>query len=83
MAAQVGPIMNFNLFFICGVPGGIDYLMLALVKERIMLPLTEKKHNNTIQVRGSPSPSAPACCKRVLQTFDPVLASCLTSVLVV
>lgn len=50
VAAQVGPIMNFNLFFICGVPGGIDYLMLALVKERIMLPLTEKKHNNTIQV---------------------------------
>jgi hypothetical protein len=50
IAGQVGPLMNFNLFFICGVPGGIDYLMLALVKERLMLPLTEKKHNNTIQV---------------------------------
>jgi len=51
LAGQVGPIMNFNFFFICGVPGGIDYFMLALVKERLMLPLTEKKHNNTIQVR--------------------------------
>ena len=51
LLGQVGPIMNFNYFFICGVPGGIDYAMLALVKERIMLPLTEKKYNNTIQAR--------------------------------
>jgi hypothetical protein len=50
VSGQVGPIMNVNLFFICGVPGAIDYLMLALVKERYILPLTEKKYNNTIQV---------------------------------
>jgi hypothetical protein len=58
IAGQVGPLMNFNLFFICGVPGGIDYLMLALVKERLMLPLTEKKHNNTIQVSDAGSLAA-------------------------
>ncbi len=27
-----GPIANLYFFFICGLPGAIDYFMLALVK---------------------------------------------------
>ena len=34
----VGPLQNAVGFFICGLPGGLDYLMLALVKHR-WLPL--------------------------------------------
>lgn len=48
--AKVGPIMNFCFFFICGVPGGYDYFMLVLVKNKVMKPLTEKRRNNTVQV---------------------------------
>ena len=41
--AKIGPMMNFCFFFICGVPGGYDYFMLVLVKNKIMKPLTEKE----------------------------------------
>merc|ERR1719230_2057922 len=47
---KLGPLMNFCFFFICGVPGGYDYFMLVLVKNKIMKPLTEKRRNNTVQV---------------------------------
>ena len=40
---QVGPLMNFNNFFMCGVPGGLDYAMLFAVKHGWMSPLQEKK----------------------------------------
>ena len=45
-----GRLMNITFFFICGVPGGLDYLMLALVKENLMKPLAEKRYNNILQV---------------------------------
>ena len=32
MFAGLGPLVNFNFLFICGIPGGIDYFMLTLVK---------------------------------------------------
>lgn len=50
ITGEVGPLMNFNNFWMCGVPGGIDYFMLLCVKQGWMSPLTEKKHNTTINV---------------------------------
>lgn len=37
-----GPIINYNVFFICGLPGGIDYLLLAMKKYGTIHTLTEK-----------------------------------------
>jgi len=50
MIAKAGPIGNFNFFFICGLPGGLDYLMLVLVKQRLIKPLTEKKYNRLLNL---------------------------------
>lgn len=47
---KAGPIQNAVGFFICGLPGGLDYVMLALVKHKMMHPLTEKKYNARINV---------------------------------
>jgi len=47
---MVGPLMNFNFFFICGVPGGIDYFLLVLVKQRMIKPLTEKRINRLLNL---------------------------------
>ena len=38
-----GPIVNAQDFFVCGLPGALDYLMLALVKEGRM-EKTQHKH---------------------------------------
>ena len=40
-----GLIINYTLFFICGVPGGIDFLLLALNKYGLVDRMTEKKIN--------------------------------------
>ncbi|KAL1510689.1 hypothetical protein AB1Y20_006984 [Prymnesium parvum] len=45
-----GPLKNLIAFFICGLPGGLDYLMLTLVKQDLMLPVTEKTWNSRINV---------------------------------
>eukprot|EP00316_Scyphosphaera_apsteinii_P016891 CAMPEP_0119315446 /NCGR_PEP_ID=MMETSP1333-20130426/35917_1 /TAXON_ID=418940 /ORGANISM="Scyphosphaera apsteinii, Strain RCC1455" /LENGTH=201 /DNA_ID=CAMNT_0007320811 /DNA_START=417 /DNA_END=1022 /DNA_ORIENTATION=+ len=50
VTAEVGPLMNFNHFFMCGVPGGIDYAMLFAVKHGWLAPITEKKYNAIINV---------------------------------
>jgi len=42
--------MNFNHFFMCGVPGGMDYAMLFAVKHGWMKPLAEKKVNAAVNV---------------------------------
>ena len=42
-----GIIYHFVSFFMCGLPGGIDYMMLFMVKIGLMRPLTEK-YINTI-----------------------------------
>jgi len=42
--------MNYTCFFVSGLPGGIDYLMLALVKHGKMDALTEKYWNTKINV---------------------------------
>lgn len=40
-----GQILNYIAFFVCGLPGGIDYYLLALCKYKIIDNLTEKKIN--------------------------------------
>jgi hypothetical protein len=57
-----GYSMNFLLFFICGLPGGIDYLMLAGVKHDYISKMTEKRFNKALNVwlRG-PGCIASAC----------------------
>jgi len=50
ITGEVGPLMNFNNFFMCGVPGGLDYAMLFAVKHGWMSPLQEKKYNSSVNV---------------------------------
>ena len=38
-------VFSFLLFIGSGLPGGIDYLLLALMKNKIILPIYEKKWN--------------------------------------
>ena len=47
---EPGPVQNTVGFFICGLPGGLDYLMLALVKLRRMDRYAEKRINSRINV---------------------------------
>lgn len=39
------PVFNSGIFFMCGLPGGIDYLLLFLVKLNMVDKITEKKIN--------------------------------------
>ena len=47
---EPGPVQNTVGFFICGLPGGLDYLMLALVKLHRMDRYAEKRINSRINV---------------------------------
>ena len=53
---------NFFIFFICGLPGGLDYLMLSAVKHDYIHKLSEKKINRILNMwcRG-PGCIASAC----------------------
>ena len=46
----VGPVQNAVGFFMCGLPGGIDYALLAAVKQGLLRSATEKMWNARIQV---------------------------------
>lgn len=50
LANPASPIGNALAWFICGVPGGIDYGMLAAVKEGLMSSDTEKLLNTKLNV---------------------------------
>eukprot|EP00039_Didymoeca_costata_P007844 m.104579 g.104579 ORF g.104579 m.104579 type:complete len:259 (+) comp13847_c0_seq2:145-921(+) len=43
-----GPGSNLFMFFVCGLPGGIDYIMLSLVKQGHMASIDEKRYNSFI-----------------------------------
>jgi hypothetical protein len=45
-----GHLLGHGAFYASGLPGGIDYLMLVLVKKGWMDSITEKKWNEPIQV---------------------------------
>ena len=57
-----GYATNFLIFFICGLPGGLDYLMLAAVKHGYIQKISEKRINKLLNVwcRG-PGCIASAC----------------------
>jgi hypothetical protein len=44
-----GALNNFGCFFLSGLPGGIDYVLLVLVKQGKIDKLTEKRWNARIQ----------------------------------
>mmetsp|Transcript_29055 Transcript_29055/g.62703 ORF Transcript_29055/g.62703 Transcript_29055/m.62703 type:complete len:135 (+) Transcript_29055:261-665(+) len=44
------PIINASHVFVTGLPGALDYAMLAAVKEGRMHSMTEKKINNSMNV---------------------------------
>lgn len=46
----VGPLLGFGIFFATGLPGGIDYLLLFMVKRRLIAPNTEKRINRILNV---------------------------------
>lgn len=50
ITGEMGPLTNINNFFMCGVPGGIDYAMLVAVKHGWIDPLTEKNVNASVNV---------------------------------
>lgn len=45
MLYPAGPIQNFTFFFMMGLPGMLDYLMLVLVKYSLLASLAEKRCN--------------------------------------
>ena len=45
-----GYILNLMNFFICGLPGGIDYVLLFLVKAGLLKKLTEKRVNSQLNL---------------------------------
>jgi hypothetical protein len=45
-----GTLMGFNLFFTTGLPGGIDYFLLFLVRNYIIHRMTEKRINRFLNV---------------------------------
>lgn len=49
LAYCVGPVQNAVGFFMCGLPGGIDYALLAAVKEGLISSSAEKVWNSRIQ----------------------------------
>ena len=42
--------MNWATFFVCGLPGGVDYVLLFLVKQRYMEKRTEKAVNRFLNM---------------------------------
>lgn len=47
---NVGCLLGLGLFFITGFPGGIDYLLLFLVRNKIIDKLLEKKINTYLNI---------------------------------
>lgn len=45
-----GTLMGYSLFFTTGLPGGIDYVLLFLVRNRWLQSDSEKRVNHAIQV---------------------------------
>lgn len=45
-----GPLMNWACLYVCGLPGGIDYFLLFLVKQGHMEKRTEKRLNRFLNM---------------------------------
>ena len=67
-----GPLMGMSLFFTTGLPGGIDYVLLTLVRNGRLAATTEKRANAAIQVwLRSPGCAATAALICVQASRDP------------
>ena len=60
-----GPGSNWFMFFVTGFPGGLDYLMLALVKNGKIERMTEKRWNSRINTWVR----APGCMATAAWTY--------------
>jgi hypothetical protein len=49
-ALQPGPLLAHGAFYSSGLPGGLDYIMLVMVKKGWMTSITEKRLNSQIMV---------------------------------
>lgn len=47
---KTGSLLNHSLFFLCGLPGMIDYILLFLVRNNIIDRMTEKYINKQINL---------------------------------
>jgi hypothetical protein len=47
---KYGPLSNWGVFFVCGLPGGIDYYLLTMVKLGWMNSAQEKRINRFLNV---------------------------------
>ena len=61
-----GPGSNWFMFFVTGLPGGLDYLFLAMVKNGAMDRLTEKRWNSRINTWCR----APGCMATAAWTYS-------------
>merc|ERR1711935_356126 len=65
-----GTLLNHSLFFLCGLPGLIDYIMLFLVRNKYINKMTEKKYNKLINLWLR----APGCIAHSVLTLVSFLA---------
>ena len=65
VALNAGALLGHGAWFSSGLPGGLDYLMLVLVKANVMESLTEKRLNSFIQTWIR----APGCLYHALFTW--------------
>ena len=47
---RYGPLLSWGILFVCGLPGGLDYLCLFLVKCEYMAKITEKRINRRLNM---------------------------------
>ena len=45
-----GPVLNIQILFLMGIPGGIDYFLLTLIKLKLLHPRVEKNINQSLNV---------------------------------
>ena len=50
IVCKSGSLMGHSLFFLTGLPGGLDYFMLFLVRNGFLNAITEKRINNYINL---------------------------------
>jgi hypothetical protein len=62
---KAGSLMGYSLFFLTGLPGGIDYFLLFLVRNNYMESINEKKINTYLNlwIRG------PGCISHAVLTL--------------
>eukprot|EP00962_Isochrysis_galbana_P052351 scaffold23755_cov163-Isochrysis_galbana.AAC.3 len=74
---ESGPLVNLIAFFMCGLPGGLDYIMLVLVKHNVISSHTEKVWNSRINVwLRSPGLLLAAYCMFVASRSGPRHTPC-------